>query len=108
VDAAEIVKVYQTETAAKWFSHFLLKAFVRRVKRLIPIRRLRLLPPRLTYKYGQDRGGPLQVQRLHWILPQESMTEFLHESESLKQRLVFFTAHDLHVRAISHNMFSLG
>ena len=36
------------------------------------------------------------------------MTELLHKSESLKQRLVFFTAHDLYVRAISHNMVSFG
>src|ERR1022692_33792 len=34
----KLENVYQTETAAQWFSHFLLKAFVSLVSRRVPMR----------------------------------------------------------------------
>ena len=58
-------------------------------------------------KLGRGALGCFCVHHRHHV-GRQHMTELLHESESLKQRPVFFTAHDLYVRAISHNMFSLG
>ena len=60
-----------------------------------------------SLKLGCGPLGCFCIHHRHHV-GRQRMTELLHESESLKQRLVFFTAHDLHVRAISHNMFSLG
>jgi hypothetical protein len=60
-----------------------------------------------SLKLGRGPFGCFCIHHSHHV-GRQRMTELLHESESLKQWLVFFTAHDLHVRAISHNMFSLG
>ena len=38
----KLYQQYQSDVAAQWFSHFLLKPFVRRVKRRGPMRKLRL------------------------------------------------------------------
>lgn len=51
--------------------------------------------------------GCLRIHHRHHV-GRQSITELFHESESLKQRLLFFTAHEFHIRAISHDMFSLG
>ena len=62
--------MYQSDIAAQWFSHFLLKAFVSRVQRRVPMRRLRFarstidvqirsgfrLSRDLDYLYGCDFG----------------------------------------------------
>jgi hypothetical protein len=60
-----------------------------------------------SLKLGRGPFGCFCMHHRHHV-GRQRMTELLHESKSLKQRLVFVTAHDLHVRAISHNMFSLG
>src|SRR2546426_5462595 len=60
-----------------------------------------------TLKLGRGPFGCFCIHHRHYV-DRQSMTELLHEPENLKQRLVFFTAHDLHVCAIAHNMFSLG
>ena len=56
-----------------------------------------------SLKLGCGPFGCFCIHHRHHV-GRQRMTEFLHEPKSLKQRLVFFTAHDLHVRAISHNM----
>ena len=60
-----------------------------------------------SLKLGCGPFGCFCIHHRHHV-GRQRITELFHESESLKQRLVLFTAHDLHVCAISHNMFSLG
>ena len=50
--------MYQSVTAAQWFSHFLLNPFVKRVNRRVPMRTLRLLRSMIEVQMRSGSGLP--------------------------------------------------